>query len=196
MFPSILILLSLITFHAIAYNPFFSDSEKVSPEKWNKAYWTCILNYCITNIIGYYFYIPTTERFYMSDLLYFIPHIIISDSVFYWTHRLFHTKLLYPLHKQHHEWHQPVSVSFLDSHPLEHLLVNVPTVIIPLIILPVSDFQQALWIISATINSVTGHMYSLDSKQPHVLHHKYFKYNYGAGGCHLMDRIMGTYKTD
>jgi len=38
----------------IAFNPFSSDLEKVSPKQWKNAYWTCILNYCITSIFGYY----------------------------------------------------------------------------------------------------------------------------------------------
>ena len=110
------------------------------------------------------------------------------------THRLFHTKYLYELHKQHHKWIEPVSSSFLDAHPVEHLLVNIPTVIIPLYILPVSNFQQGIWIIGATFNSVISHMTLFDPDQQHVIHHKSRRYNFGTGGLYLMDKIMNTYK--
>ena len=105
-----------------------------------------------------------------------------------------HTKYLYKIHKQHHEWNEPVSVAFLDSHPIEHFLVNIPTVIVPLYVLPVSNVQQGIWVISATINSIVSHMTIIDPIQPHVIHHKLRRYNFGAGGFYLMDKIMGTYK--
>ena len=81
-----------------------------------------------------------------------------------------------------------------DINPVENLLVNVPTVLVPLYLTPVSNFQQGLWVISATIISVVSHMSSIYPDQPHVIHHKLRRYNFGAGGCYLMDKIMGTYK--
>ena len=155
-----------------------------------------LINYILILLFSIYITIPTKNEFITADLLMFVPQIITADTIFYWTHRLFHTKYLYGLHKQHHEWNEPVSASFLDAHPVENLLVNIPTVLVPLYVIPVSDFQQGLWIISATINSVVSHMTSIYSDQPHVIHHKLRRYNFGAGGCYLMDKIMGTYKDE
>ena len=187
-----LFLLSFITFHCIA----FSNNEKRNEEWWNGYKMSC-LNYLLTLLFSSVIlsiHIPHKDVFYIADLSYFIPHVFIADSIFYWTHRLCHTRLLYKIHKQHHKWNDPVSSSFLDANPVEHMIVNIPTVVIPLYLVKVSAFQQGLWIISVTINSITGHMVSYDSKQPHILHHKLRKDNYGAGGYYLMDRLMGTYR--
>ena len=186
-----LFLLSFITFHCIA----FSSNEQRNEEWWNGYKMSC-LNYLLTLLFSSVIlsiHIPHKDVFYIADLSYFIPHVFIADSIFYWTHRLCHTRLLYKIHKQHHNWNEPVSSSFLDANPIEHMIVNIPTVVIPLYIIKVSAFQQGLWIISVTINSITGHMVSYDSKQPHILHHKLRNINYGAGGYYLMDRLMGTY---
>ena len=188
-----LFLLSFITFHCIA----FSNNEKRNEEWWNGYKMSC-LNYLLTLLFSSVIlsiHIPHKDVFYIADLSYFIPHVFIADSIFYWTHRLCHTRLLYKIHKQHHKWNDPVSSSFLDANPIEHMIVNIPTVVIPLYLVKVSVFQQGLWIISATIYSVTSHMVSYDSKQPHILHHKRRRVNYGAGGYYLMDRLMGTYRS-
>ena len=194
-----LFLLSFITFHCIA----FSSNEQRNEEWWNGYKMSC-LNYLLTLLLfsstimfdtHTHLVIPHTDTFYTSDLLYFIPHVFIADSIFYWTHRLCHTRLLYKIHKQHHKWNEPVSSSFLDANPIEHMIVNIPTVVIPLYVIRVSVLQQGLWVISVTIYSVTSHMVSYDSKQPHILHHKLRRVNYGAGGYYLMDRLMGTYRS-
>lgn len=185
-----LVLLSFATFHIIV----ITDTTEDRNYKWLLGYFMTLINYMLILIFSHHINIPTKEVFIPVDLLMFIPQIFTADAVFYWTHRLFHTKYLYGLHKQHHEWNEPVSASFLDAHPVENLLVNIPTVLIPLYVTPVSNFQQGLWVISATINSVVSHMSSIYPDQPHVIHHKLRRYNFGAGGCYLMDKIMGTYK--
>jgi len=185
-----MVTLSFMTFNFIVV----TDTSEDRNYKWWLAYFMSSMNLIFTLLVSNYINIPTKDPFHTTDLVLFIPHIFIADAVFYWTHRLAHTKYLYGIHKQHHEWNEPVSASFLDAHPVEHLLVNVPTVLVPLYILPVSNVQQGIWVISATINSVVSHMTSLDSKGKHVIHHKLRRYNFGAGGCYLMDRIMGTYK--
>tara|TARA_A100001011_G_scaffold383174_1_gene454030 strand:- start:488 stop:1066 length:579 start_codon:yes stop_codon:yes gene_type:complete len=185
-----LVFLSFATFHIIV----ITDTTEDRNYKWLLGYFMTLINYMLILLFSYHINIPTKEVFIAPDLLMFIPQIFTADAVFYWTHRLFHTKYLYGLHKQHHEWNEPVSASFLDAHPVENLLVNIPTVLVPLYLTPVSDFQQGLWVISATINSVVSHMTTFNPDQPHVIHHKLRRYNFGAGGCYLMDKIMGTYK--
>ena len=185
-----LVFLSFATFHIIV----ITDTTEDRNYKWLLGYFMTLINYMLILLFSYHINIPTKEVFIPVDLLMFIPQIFTADAVFYWTHRLFHTKYLYGLHKQHHEWNEPVSASFLDAHPVENLLVNIPTVLVPLYLTPVSDFQQGLWVISATINSVVSHMTTFNPDQPHVIHHKLRRYNFGAGGCYLMDKIMGTYK--
>ncbi len=189
-----MVFLSFTTFNIIAFTHCKFQEEKNI--RWWNGYLMCCVNYIFTILISSHINVPTKDTFDIKDLLLFIPYIIIADIVFYLTHRLVHTKYLYGIHKQHHEWINPVSSSFLDAHPIEHLLVNLPTVIIPLYIAKVSNIQQGLWVIGTTINSITGHMASLEGDNPHILHHTLRKVNYGAGGLYLMDRIMGSYKNN
>ena len=186
------IFISFITFHCLL----LVSNEKKDIEWWNGYKMSCI-NYLLTLLFSSVIlsiHIPHKDVFNITELSYFIPQLFIADTVFYWTHRACHTEILYKIHKQHHRWNEPVSSSFLDSNPIEHLIVNIPTVVIPLYLIKVSALQQGLWVISVTINSITGHMVSYDSTQPHILHHKFRKVNYGAGGYYLMDRLMGTYR--
>ena len=116
-----LVLLSFATFHIIV----ITDTTEDRNYKWLLGYFMTLINYMLILVFSHHINIPTKEVFIPWDLLMFIPQIFTADAVFYWTHRLFHTKYLYGLHKQHHEWNEPVSSSFLDAHPVENLLVNI-----------------------------------------------------------------------
>ena len=50
----------------------------------------------------------------------------VSESFFYWLHRLFHTSYLYKkFHKQHHEYQLAVSIAAIYNHPFDYLITNV-----------------------------------------------------------------------
>ena len=60
-----------------------------------------------------------------SLLLQLFACMWIDDTYFYWSHRLFHHKLLYKhVHKKHHRFHHPVGICTEYCHPVEDLLVN------------------------------------------------------------------------
>jgi sterol desaturase/sphingolipid hydroxylase (fatty acid hydroxylase superfamily) len=49
-----------------------------------------------------------------------IVFMIVEDFGFYWSHRLIHSKYIYPyIHKKHHEYNISVSIACEYSHPLE-----------------------------------------------------------------------------
>ena len=184
-----MVLMSFITFNCFA----LLNNKEIRDIKWWLGYLMCCINYLFTYYIGRQLTIPVsvTNSFGYNDLLAFVPYVFISDAVFYFTHRLAHTKYLYKIHKQHHEWHEkPVSTSFLDSNPVEHFIVNVPTVVVPFYIIKISNVGKIIWVVLATTNSVIAHMTSLDEESPHILHHKLRRVNYGAGGFYLMDRMF------
>ena len=50
---------------------------------------------------------------------------LIEDALFYWSHRIFHLKSVYPLiHKMHHKWHMPIALSAEYAHPVEFYFGN------------------------------------------------------------------------
>ena len=62
--------------------------------------------------------------------------VIIEDFFFYIFHNALHTSLIYPkIHKIHHEYKVPISISALHVHPLEFVFVNVIPVFIGTLIL-------------------------------------------------------------
>lgn len=57
--------------------------------------------------------------------------LVIGDIWFYWTHRLLHTSYLYQYHKMHHTFIQPHSLAGLYAHPVEYILSNYLSMMIP-----------------------------------------------------------------
>eukprot|EP00729_Bicosta_minor_P016615 gene16615-10490_t len=50
---------------------------------------------------------------------------VTEDTLFYWTHRAMHHKLVYAkVHKMHHEFKVPCAMAAEYAHPLEYFLSN------------------------------------------------------------------------
>jgi sterol desaturase/sphingolipid hydroxylase (fatty acid hydroxylase superfamily) len=66
----------------------------------------------------------------------------LFDTWFYWTHRLLHHERIYKyVHKQHHRFKTPVGVAAVFAHPVEDLVVSLPSTFIgPLLYRPGSHF--------------------------------------------------------
>jgi lathosterol oxidase len=56
--------------------------------------------------------------------------IIVIDAYSYWKHRLLHTRLLFPFHKNHHSFRDPTPFAGFAVGPLEALLTFWPVLII------------------------------------------------------------------
>nr|UYO77164.1 fatty acid hydroxylase domain-containing protein 2 like A [Penaeus japonicus] len=121
--------------------------------------------------------------------------ILVEEVGFYYTHRLFHHRLLYKhFHKWHHEWQSPVSVTALYTHPLEHIISNMAPVILGLIILGSHPATVWLWCGLANLSTINAHCgYHLPffpSPEAHDYHHLKFNQCYGVLG--ILDRLHGT----
>jgi plant 4alpha-monomethylsterol monooxygenase len=59
----------------------------------------------------------------------------VNDTGFYWSHRALHIPVLYKaIHKQHHQFKQPIAMASEWAHPLEDLFGNIgPTLLGPLL---------------------------------------------------------------
>ena len=127
---------------------------------------------------------------------------MIHSIVFYFVHRLLHTKSLYKsVHSLHHRNVVVGPWSGLDMHLLEHVLYFSTVVVQWLLALhPVNALFQ---IQIAAIYPLTGHLgyekLVIGDKEKfdvggyfHYLHHKFFECNYGTGVVGL-DKLFGTF---
>jgi sterol desaturase/sphingolipid hydroxylase (fatty acid hydroxylase superfamily) len=89
----------------VAFDLFSANGMKVAYEDWLLVPWTVFLRDMIVSVI-------------------------VNDTGFYWGHRALHTSWLYHIHKQHHQFKQPVPHASEWAHPVEDLLCNIlPTVL-------------------------------------------------------------------
>ena len=168
--------------------------------------------YCLTFVIGVgagckleiYPYKLTRE---LPDY-WFVEFIVISfvsDSLFYWLHRLVHHPRLYPsMHKMHHEWIYSISLAHHYMSMEEALLFMIPPVLPPMLF---GTHIAVMWLYMfwVQLNAILGHsaymvpvlnkLKWLPFLQPayHDLHHLRFNVNYGAT-YPLTDMIYGTYR--
>lgn len=126
--------------------------EKIVPEGQVKSEITwsiaSMLQYAmITTILlagwheGYFdnLYIDPTERGWTYFLASIVILVLIQDALFYWTHRLLHTKRFAKYHVRHHRSKTPTVFAVYSFHPFEAFLHAIRLPII-LLILPVNLF--------------------------------------------------------
>eukprot|EP00419_Tripos_fusus_P023599 CAMPEP_0172722488 /NCGR_PEP_ID=MMETSP1074-20121228/81613_1 /TAXON_ID=2916 /ORGANISM="Ceratium fusus, Strain PA161109" /LENGTH=258 /DNA_ID=CAMNT_0013548509 /DNA_START=45 /DNA_END=821 /DNA_ORIENTATION=+ len=140
----------------------------------------------------------------LSQLLWLIPaNALITEVLFYCSHRTLHTPWLYRhVHKIHHEVKVPFGLCALYFHPLEHVQASVIG-IAPALILGSHVAFYMLWLCVATYSVVLHHSgydfepYLPDSLRPfqsmtqqHDYHHAAFNKCYGIIG--VLDWLLGT----
>lgn len=116
----------------------------------------------------------------------------ILEVLFYYAHRFLHLPFFYRhIHSIHHSWDNPIGVSALFAHPLEHLCSNLlPALLGPFLVKYPYSLTRA-WLAIATLNTVIVHSgYKWFSPQ-HEYHHLYRKVNYGVFG--ILDKFHATY---
>jgi len=125
-------------------------------------------------------------------------YMVLLDMMFYTSHRMFHwVGFLYRnVHRYHHKWYAPYAVSSMASHPVEHLIVNILSAILPIVIFPhTHKYWIYLYVMILPTGSALAHSGICGISDTHDLHHQYLRCNYGASISDRfnMDRMMGTY---
>ena len=114
----------------------------------------------------------------------------LTDVYFYVFHRAFHTKALYAaFHRVHHEYDDPCPENALHAHPIEHLVVNFGSIVVPLLVAKASTLLATFWVVAVSVNVVASHA----MEDTHIVHHRYRTCNYGVAS-YAMDRLLGTYR--
>ncbi|KAK5773457.1 Methylsterol monooxygenase 2-2 -like protein [Gossypium arboreum] len=137
-----------------------------------------------------------------------IFYFILEDFVFYWGHRVLHTKWLYKhVHSVHHEYATPFGLTSEYAHPAEILFLGFATIVGPAITGP-HLITLWLWMVLRVLETVEAHCgyhfpWSLSNFLPlyggadfHDYHHRllYTKSGNYSSTFIYMDWIFGTDK--
>lgn len=147
----------------------------------------------VIDIIPTLIYLPNT---FYGYLLRWILSFVISDIWLYVTHRMFHTSILYKYHKMHHIYVNPHGLAGLYVHPLEFILSNHLSMMIPLKIISNQNllFMETAFVALDILMSHKGKEYNHPSATYHALHHQYMNCNFGF--LYISDLIFSTYKSE
>jgi len=118
-----------------------------------------------------------------------IGMILTYEGLFYYSHRLLHSRWLKRFHQWHHTYQDPDPVMALFGHPIE-LVINLigPALLVPYLF-RASWVLTWLWICAGTAKVVRAHTPRMTN---HHWHHVYGNVNYGV--LDLLDIIHGTYQ--
>lgn len=129
---------------------------------------------------------------------------VFNDIFFYFTHRMFHSKALYFLHKQHHSFGGTMGIAAEHANPVESLIANViPTVggvtffgchsPLCVIIWTLIRVQQTCFAHSGYVfNNHLLDTLGLAHSEEVIFHDHHHSSNQGNFGCLFMDYIFGT----
>merc|ERR1711964_59276 len=118
----------------------------------------------------------------------FVFFVWVQKTLFFYIHWAFHSRWLYPYHKQHHEFKTPVAFAASYSHPLENILAFVFPFAMGPILLSAHAYTFWCWAICAVLGTQAHHSdfkfpWILFDIQPefHDYHHEVFNNNFGGG---------------
>jgi sterol desaturase/sphingolipid hydroxylase (fatty acid hydroxylase superfamily) len=144
---------------------------------------------------------------FSSFLWQFIVFYVLEDTLFYWIHRLLHTRYLYnQIHRKHHQFKTPIGLMSEYAHPIEGIFgFFLPAIAGPILLLAlgvkVHLVTVCIWILHKRTDSVDGHSgYNLPvnwlafilkgGNSRHDFHHAKIHSSYG--GTLFWDWLMNT----
>ncbi|XP_077976349.1 fatty acid hydroxylase domain-containing protein 2-like [Styela clava] len=164
-----------------------------------------LLNQLITIIPLYGFYLICLWKGSISyqpglptlfcAIMEFSSFVAVEEILFYYVHRFLHVPEVYKrIHKMHHQWKAPCSMSTFYCHPVEHIISTVIPGLIGPIIFGSHILVAYIWFTVSVLNAVNAHSgYHLpvfQSSEAHDYHHLKFNEMFGVLG--ILDRLHNT----
>jgi len=192
-----------------------SDGQKPSASLIRENIITAlIMQVSVNPILGYYLHthwvdmgmqsvaalLPTWQDIYVTMLF---GHIF-NDLAFYVTHRLFHTKALYFLHKQHHQFAGTIAPAAEHANPIEVIVANIfPTFYGVIFFGCKHPWVIVCWVsmrLQETYLAHSGYCFvntwfdfiGLAHADEAIFHDHHHTSNRGNFGCMLLDHLFGT----
>ncbi|XAR58952.1 Methylsterol monooxygenase [Bertholletia excelsa] len=114
-----------------------------------------LVSYPVFRIMGMRSSLPLPSWKVISTQILF--YFILEDFVFYWGHRVLHTKWLYKhVHSIHHEYATPFGLTSEYAHPAEILFLGFATIVGPAITGP-HLITLWLWMVLRVLETVEAH---------------------------------------
>jgi methylsterol monooxygenase len=158
---------------------------------------------------------PTFQKMGMGDLTDELPEwksLMVSYCIchsfneffFYWTHRAFHTPMLYKLfHKQHHEYKGTIGIAAEHAHPVEAIFANMIPTLGGCFVVKNHPIVLVIWLacrLRETFEAHSGYCFKGSwyamtglSHDDEAIHHDYHHaINDGNFGSELTDFLFGT----
>ena len=129
----------------------------------------------------------------------FGTYIVVAELWFYSWHRLMHKyDFLYNnFHKMHHTITAPTAVTAIYAHPVEHVILNFPTLSLGPFLCQSHYSLWCLWSLSSTIATCHAHsgwhLPFWGSPEVHDFHHSYGTENFGIA-TGILDELFHTQK--
>jgi sterol desaturase/sphingolipid hydroxylase (fatty acid hydroxylase superfamily) len=185
---------------AVSSNRSIKMRPKVKDVIMNLVKTTSMINIFVTPLLIWT--APTDKSIYIyneatwGEVFYkLIACRMLTDTWFYFTHRMFHLPVLYKyIHRVHHEAAEPHALAANYAHPIETLVTNIPTVFGGPVLIKMSPWLLYCWLFYSTIHVVTQHcgykLLPFVATEHHDKHHAKLKGNYCRSG--FWDWVFGT----
>lgn len=182
-------LLELLRKHQHRFFP--APKHPLDRENYAKAIITAGANMIISSV-GFFYAFPLLERIHIytgpinlvSDMLKLLFMFILSDTMFYWSHRILHIPIIYRIvHKTHHEHTSPVAWSSFYVHPVELIVTWLFVFLVPALFVRIHEITFTLYVTTLILSLVKSHcgiQMGRYSAEHHDGHHESARGNYGS----------------